>query len=203
MKRRAGATLLEMLIVCGIVSIILVSVGNLIRAGVDYYFYSTTQLEVQRSGLLCLSILTQEFTASTYESVYTDNNPPNPGFVFAISKDTAGGSGPERSPSGNLLWTDVVCYYIDDINGTRTLLRKEDALPGPPFSNNPPDTIGLGYDIAHFQGLNDPGRIMARHIDKIETEELTDALRITMTAKIDNGRNWLEMDVSTSIVPRN
>ena len=98
MKRRAGATLLEMLIVCGIVSIILVSVGNLIRAGVDYYFYSTTQLEVQRSGLLCLSILTQEFTASTYESVYTDNNPPNPGFVFAISKDTAGGSGPERSP---------------------------------------------------------------------------------------------------------
>ncbi|MCA9777822.1 MAG: prepilin-type N-terminal cleavage/methylation domain-containing protein [Candidatus Eremiobacteraeota bacterium] len=200
MSKRRGTTLIELLLVMGIASVIMVSVGYLIRTGVDYYFYSTTQLEVQRSSLLSLNILTQELTGSTYESVYTDNNLPNPGFVFAISETPDGGV--QRSPSGNLEWTKMVAYYIDEIDGTKMLIRKKSDL-ATPHTSNPPDTVGLGYDIAFFRSLADPGRIMARHISKVETEELTDALRITMTAEINEGRNWLEMDVSTSIVPRN
>lgn len=200
MNKRRGATLIEMLLVMGIASVIMVSVGYLIRTGVDYYFYSTTQLEVQRNSLLSLNILTQELTGSTYESVYTDNNLPNPGFVFAVSETPGGGV--QRAPDGNLEWTRMKAYYVDEIDGTKMLLRKTVDL-ATPYSSNPPDTVGLGYDIAYFRGLSDPGRIMARHISKVETEELTDALRITMTSEINEGRNWLEMDVSTTIVPRN
>ncbi len=200
MNKRRGATLIEMLLVMGIASVIMVSVGYLIRSGVDYYFYSTTQLDVQRNSLLSLNILTQELTGSTYESVFTDNNPPNPGFVFAISAKADGT--PQRGPSGNLEWTKMVAYYIDEIDGTSMLMRKETPLTAP-FSSNPPDPVVLGLDIPFFMGLSDPGRIMARHISKVETVEKTDALQITMTSEIDQGRNWLEMDVSTTIVPRN
>lgn len=198
--KQRGTTLLELILVMGISAIIMVSVGYLIRSGVDYYFYSTTQLEVQRNSLLSLSILTQELSGSVYEGIYTDNNAPNPGFIFAISKGLGGG--PKRGGSGNLLWTTLVCYYVDTVDGTSMLIRKEEDLAAE--DPNPPDIEDdLGIDIAHFQGLADPGRIMARHIKSIETEELTDALRITITSEIKEGRNWIEMDVSTSIVPRN
>jgi prepilin-type N-terminal cleavage/methylation domain-containing protein len=197
---RRGATLLEMIIVLGISAIIMVSAGHLIRTGVDYYFYSTTQLDVQRSSLLSMSILTQELTGSTREGLYTDNNPPHPGFVFAISRDADGG--PRRGAGGNLLWTTMVAYYIDDVDGTTMLMRKDFDLAAP-GQLNPPDALALGYDIAFFRAQNDPGRIMARHISNIETTELTDSLNILMTSEIKEGRNWLEMDVSTTIVPRN
>ena len=96
----------------------------------------------------------------------------------------------------------MVAYYIDEIDGTKMLMRKETPL-ATPYSSNPPNPVTLGLDIPFFLALNDPGRIMARHISKVETVEQTDALQITMTSEIDQGRNWLEMDVSTTIVPRN
>ena len=82
-------------------------------------------------------------------------------------------------------------------------MRKTDSLVTPTL--DAPDPIALGFDIPHFMGLPDGsnGRVMARHISKMETEELTDGLEITMTSEINEGRNWLEMDVSTTIVPRN
>jgi type IV secretory pathway VirB3-like protein len=200
-KPISGVTLLELIIVMGISAIIMVSVGNMIRVGVDYYFYSTAQIEVQRNALLSMSILTQELTASNFESVYSENA-PNQGFVFASSLD-AGGK-PRRDASGNLLWAKLVCYYIGDINGEAALIRKEEVFPEPPdLSPNPPDPVALGRDVAYFMSLPTPGRLMARGITQLNTEEMTDALKITMTAEINEGRNWLEMDVDTTIVPRN
>lgn len=198
-KDRQGTTLLELILVMGISAIIMVSVGHLIRTGVDYYFYSTTQLEVQRNSLLSMNLLAQELTSSTREGLTTDNNAPNPGLVFAISR-AADGS-PKRGPAGNLLWTTIVTYYIDEVDGIKMLMRKEENLAVEEI--NPPDIAGLGKDIAYFRALPDPGRIMARYISNLQTVESTDSLNIVMTSEINEGRNWLEMDVSTTIVPRN
>ena len=40
-RRPRGATLLELIIVSGILSIVVICVGTLIRVSVDYNFYST------------------------------------------------------------------------------------------------------------------------------------------------------------------
>ena len=198
-SRKLGATLLEMIIVLGIVSIILLSVARLVRVSVDYYFYSTAQLEVQRNALLSLNLLSQQLTASTYESVYTDNNLPHPGIVFASPRDASGEL--VRDGSGNLVWTRLICYYIDTVNGQTGLVRKEFELTVQ--DTNPPDPVALGADITYFRNLPTPGRFMARGITKLSTSELTDALEITITSEVNQGNNWLEMDVATTIVPRN
>ena len=198
-KSKFGATLLEMLVVLGIVSIILVSVARLVRVSVDYYFYSTAQLEVQRNALLSLNLLSQQLTASTYESVFTDNNLPHPGIVFASPRNASGEL--VRNAAGNLVWTRLICYYVDNVNGQSGLMRKEFDLTVQDTA--PPDPVALGADINYFRGLATPGRFMARGITKLSTNELTDALEITITSEVNQGNNWLEMDVATTIVPRN
>jgi len=220
-EKSRGTSLFEMMIVIAISSIILVSIGNLIRVGVDYYFYSTAQIEVQRNALLSLSIMTQELTGSTYESVYTENSAPptldpNDGLLFAsavnedgVDTDVAPGhqgypGDTVRDSGGNLLWINMICYYIGEVDGKKALLRTRERLAGPPFSTNPPDPVALGLnDIAHFKAIVSPVGFMARGITKMKTVEKTDALEITLTAEVKEGRNWLEMDVSTTIVPRN
>lgn len=198
-KKTYGATLLEMLVVCMISSIILLSVGKLIQVSVDYYFYATDQIEVQRNALLSLSLLTQELSQSSFESVVAENGGANPGLIFASASDSTGKV--TRDAAGRLQWSKLVCYYIDDNTDSKALFRKEELLATP--TSTAPDPIDLGVDVSHFRSLADPGRIMARGISKIESQELTDAVNVIVTAEVNQGRNWLEMDVDTTIVPRN
>ncbi len=193
-----GATIVELLIVIAVISLIMVSVALLIRVSVDYYFYSSDQIEVQRRSLLSLSLLTQEITATNFNSIMTDETMPNPGLIFASSIGPSGGA--LRDASGRIEWNRLVCYYVDVVDGRSALLRKEEAIPG---TNEPPDPMFMGRTIAHFRALPTAGRFMARGVTNLRTERLTDAVRITITAEVREGRNWLEMDVDTTIVPRN
>lgn len=191
-----AATLIELLIVIGVISIILVSVGTLIRVSVDYYFYSTDQIEVQRRSLLSLSLLTQELAFSNIATVKEEAG-ANPGLMFASAATTSGGF--SRDSAGRLIWSRWVCYYVDTIDGDPTLIRKE--FPVPSGSVVVPDVSGLV--VEDFRTLADPGRIMARGVTNVRAEKLTDAVRVIVTAEVKEGRNWLEMDVDTTIVPKN
>lgn len=196
-RLKRGATLLELLIVVGLLSIIMVSVGTLIRVSVDYYFYSTDQIEVQRRALLSLSLLTQELSFSNIETVKQETG-PNPGLIFASAAGPTGGF--VRDASGRMVWNRWVGYYVDTINERPTLLRKEMPIAGG-GSTALPDVDPM--QISLFRDLPDPGRIMAAGVTNVQAEKLTDAVRITVTAEVKEGRNWLELDVDTTIVPKN
>lgn len=197
-RSRQAATLLELLIVMGIVGIILVSVATLVRVSVDYYFYSSGQIEVQRRSLLSLSLLTQELTYSNFESIATEGTAPHPGIIFGSAINAAGGF--NRDSSGRLEWTKLVCYYVDMVNDKPALMRKEDPIV---VVTEPPNPEVLGRNVAYFRGLPTAGRLMARGVTNLQAERLTDAIQITITAEVKEGRNWLEMDIDTRIVPRN
>lgn len=197
-RSRKAATLLELLIVIGIVSIILVSVATLVRVSVDYYFYSSGQIEVQRRSLLSLSLLTQELTYTNFETIVTEDAGPNPGIIFASAVNAQGGF--SRDSSGRLEWTKLVCYYVETLNEKPALMRKEDPIA---VVTEPPDPQALGRNVAYFRNLPTAGRFMARGVTNLQAEPLTDAIQITITAEVKEGRNWLEMDIDTRIVPRN
>ncbi len=195
-RRRRGATLLELIIVSGILSIVVVSVGTLIRVSVDYYFYSNDQIEVQRRSLLSLNLLTQELSFSNINTVKEDGG-PNPGLIFASAAAPTGGL--SRDVSGRLVWSRWISYYVDTVNERPTLIRKE--IPIVDGSAHIPDVSLLM--VATFRAQPDPGRIMAAGVTNVKAEKLTDAVRVTVTAEVKEGRNWLEMDVDTTIVPKN
>lgn len=195
-RLRRAATLLELIIVTGLLSIVMVSVGTLIRVSVDYYFYSNDQIEVQRRSLLSLSLLTQELSFSNINTVKEDAG-PNPGLIFASAAGPTGGF--SRDVSGRLIWNRWISYYVDTVNDRPTLMRKE--TPIVDGSTHIPDVSPLTVEI--FREEPDAGRIMAAGVTNVRAEKLTDAVRVTVTAEVKEGRNWLEMDVDTTIVPKN
>lgn len=191
-----GTSLIEMLVVTGLVSLILVAVGILISSGMDYYFYSVEQVEVQRRSLIGLNYMSKELALSTNESVLEGVD----GLVFASARDAS--NQVNRDDAGRILWTKLICYYVDTFAGTTSLLRKEENLPGGP---NPevPDPTNLGMDVAYFRGTSNTPRVMSRGIIALGVTKATDSVEIILTAEARNGRNWFEMDVETTIVPRN
>ena len=191
-----GTSLIEMIIVTGLVSLILVAVGILISSGMDYYFYSVEQVEVQRRALIGLNFMSKELALSTNESVLEDAD----GFVFASARDAS--NQVNRDAAGRILWTKLICYYVDTYAGTTSLLRKEENLPGGP---NPevPDPSLLGMNVPYFRTNGNTPRVMSRGIIALQAVKQTDSVEILLTAEARNGRNWFEMDVETTIVPRN
>ena len=195
-RRKKGTTLLELLIVTALMGIIMVSVSTLIRVAVDYYFYATEQIEVQRRALLSLNLLGQELSFSNIGTVKEEAG-TNPGLIFASAAGATGGLA--RDAAGRLVWNRWIGYYFDTVNDRPTLMRKE--MPIATGSPLLPDVNPL--TIGSFLSLTDPGRVMAAGITDVKAEKLTDAVRITVTAEVKEGRNWLELDVDTTIVPKN
>jgi hypothetical protein len=207
LRSRAGVGLAELLVVVSLLGLIAYAVGVLIRTGVDYYYYSIDTLEVQKRALFAVSRLSNELTHSAIESVRVFNTAPfgtdlDQGVVFAV------GRGPNnemmRDLSGRILWTKLVCYYITDVEGVPMLMRKEETLPPPYPSADPPDPLVLGKTASYFKGNASlsPQQI-ARGVSRLRSEILTDALEASFTAEVRGGRNWFETDIQTKIIPRN
>ncbi len=195
---QSGTTLVEMLVVLAIVSVIVVSVGLLIRTGVDYYLYSTEQVEVQRQGLFSLTRLSRELAPTNFDSVAVYSAPVS-GIVFASPRDALGTF--QRDGSGRIIWTKLICYYVADFNGRSTLLRKEELLATPAVEV--PDPNSLGRTAAYFDGLATTPRVIARGVVNFNAVLRTDAVELSVTSRVENGRSFLEMDMETTIVPRN
>ncbi len=211
-----GLSMAELIVVLGLAGMIMYSVSLLIRSGLDYYFYSTDTLEVQKRALFAVSRITNELTYSNIDGVAVFNVPSDideddefkgtetvPGVVFASARNAAGDM--QRDLDGRPEWSRLICYYVGEVDDLPLLLRREEGLAAP--TTLVPDPV-LGFapprTAAYFGGNGTlTTQQVARGVSMMRSRVLTDAIEIRFRAEVKGARNLFEMDIHSKIIPRN
>lgn len=219
-QRRRGATLIELIVVMFLMSLMMISVGALMREGQNFYFGSIESLDLQKDALVAISRVSNELGDTNISSVrvYPDPQaadrpaavPPDTvfnstGIVFASPRDATGNF--QFDSAGRIVWQTFVCYYVQTINGSPALVRKVTPIPPlpglpPPPRLTPPDPDLEGRDLAYFQGSGDPTQMIGKGVVGFEATLLSDTVEVRSNSAVA-GRYQFEFEVESTILPRN
>ena len=214
-KRRA-ATLIELMIVMGLMGILIGSLGFIMQASHTYYFGSIESLDLQQRSLVGMSRLSSELSETNILAVHryddplpTDPDPPsgatnppprvNSALIFASPRDTAGNY--VADVAGRVQWQTFVCLYLQPIDGRMTLVRKVTPIPSGPKPLIP-DPDGEGCGLAYFKGSSDPVSVLGSGIIRFQTRVNSDTVSILTNARVQ-GRYEFQLETQTTILPRN
>lgn len=205
MKNRAGASLIEIIISIGVFSTIMVSLALIMNAGYEQYWTASGSLEVQKSALYGTQLLVQELTQSNIDSVEVVDPAPRPDpavpafdtIVFAVPDDINGDR--HYSSRGIAEWHSFVCYYTQDVNGVRSLLRKQAANPNPTVEVPLPSA--QGFTDAVMMGQPSPKMILTG-VGNFDLERKEDLVKIELTG-IFQERGTFSFTIRNQAFPRN
>lgn len=196
--RKSGVTLPELLLSSALIGFVLISIYALLTAGVRYYKNSLTWIELQQDSLLSLVQLTKELGESNRQTVRIYPDPA--GLVFASPRASDGVY--EIDPSGLPLWQKFVCYYVTDVNGVPSLIRKELTLVAAGYAGPqvvPPVTFN---STAWFRDAKLPRKVVARNIDRLTVTGASPVAIELGVAKEEMGKSF-EVEVQVKVFLRN
>lgn len=210
-NRYKGFTLLESIVVMGIMVVILAASHTFLASGVGFYLNSVQSIEVQQQALTGLTRIVDEMENSNFDAIIVEGSaippvsPPPASLassvitfphVFDINGDYS------TTDAGKPLWQSVVCFMPFAMpDGSYVLQRKiEPIAPGvdylpDPLSMTPP------RNAAFFNGF--PARnLIARNVVAMNAVRQTDTLQLTLIVNF-NQRTQDSMQIESKVFPRN
>lgn len=152
-----GTTLVETMITSVVLLLVLGGLVTLLVHGARFSQAMAAATEVQDQALLASAAITRDLSEGSVGSFKVGSAPV--GLIFGSTRGLDGLM--LRDPDGRLLWRKLVCYYIEDVDGVPSLVRKEEALGAP--EANPPAMTDV-QTTAYFQSLSAPHELVARHV---------------------------------------
>lgn len=196
--RGPATTLVELLVVMGLLGIVVTMVYFVVHAGLKFYLDSTAALEIRQEALVGLNRMSLEMRESSLASVAIDMTSPTKGIVFASIRNAAGLTSP--TSDGKLTWQRLSCYYVVPYQDSQAIFRKEEPLPG--LVGRAPDPLGLAppRDPTYFLGLGTEPRVIARQVLALNITKTVDSLDISLSCQVST-RHTHMVELRTKIVP--
>lgn len=195
-RRRRGTTLVELMVAMAVTGVLMTAVYAVLMYGLMYYRTSTSTLDLQRSCLVALTLMSSEMAEGSKSSFATfDETTAHPGVIFGSPRGPGGVVGFEGR---QLKWMKYVCYYRAQRDGVPVLIRKEKVI-NPPLLE--PPLIPAGLTPASFEtDQNLATRIVARQITSFEVTR-TNPFLLEMTAA--DAKADFMVKISTSLIMQN
>lgn len=185
-----------------LMSVVMTCIYLLLTAGMRYHKATAASLEMQQDTLLAILTLSRELSESNPRTLAKYSAPQ--GLLFASPRDDANNVWVE--PSGLIRWPKFICYYVDTINGTPCLLRKEQYMDDPDLHTDPPPIAAPiprpFQDGAYYQMLEIPPRVVSRNITNFHCTG-TNPVTINLgVGKKELGRTF-QLDVTVKVSLKN
>ena len=204
MKRRQarlGATLLELLIACGLIFLVLYAATNLLLSCFRHYREVDTAAQTQQLAITAMSKLERELRDGSKTSFQTFTGPD--GIVFGSPRQSDGGLAFDPD-SLQPIWPKLVCFYLEPTGTRFQLIRKEHFLASP--TDDPP-TISTTNNTAFFQSSVGGGALIARGVESLTfngTDTLDIALKVTEVSNEGaSSEARFSVEVTTRVAFRN
>ncbi len=203
---RRGATLVELMVGSAAMLLLLASVATVFGASLQYFRRTEMLVELESRALLALKFISAELSESAENSVEID---PAVGMLFATMRNLDGQV--ELNAEGRPRWQGLVCYSVEDWNGSLSLLRRFEPM-GP--SGNPVIARNLEppIEVSWFLTSGLPVRPLATRVERFQSVRISREVRtgshfyeLTLGLLGDpsptGGENSIE--IQTRVYPRN
>ncbi|MCA9778984.1 MAG: hypothetical protein KC800_19785 [Candidatus Eremiobacteraeota bacterium] len=177
--RKIGLTLVETVVVLGIVSIIVVGAYQIFHEGILLFRVNQAAADGQASTMKVLGRMTSEISGAKPQLVkhFDGSGGEPPGLVFA-SALTDSGTTRFHADTGQVYWQKIVCFYFEeDPSGgfDGKVFRCEEVID-PEDSSGPGNSVFADVkslvdarDTAYFEGNSSlPRRLIAEGISGLE-----------------------------------
>ena len=191
-RSKRGLTLAEVAVASAVMIFVTFASTTLLVAGLASQSSQLNQSDLQRDAAGVLSRLSDELSESDPASFRIDSAPQ--GVVFASPRDALGRF--SYATDGSLMWGGYICYYVDTVNGTPSVVRTWSPL-GTPVSGAP--AVPVGMTTAWFQLRPLARRTVGTHVSSF-TITGSNPLLISLTVSLQ-GRHSLS--ASTRVFLRN
>lgn len=160
--RGQGASLVEVIVACGVVGLIMASAMALIIASYRRHLDGDTAATLNDRVLSTVTAMQRELKDGHRGSSRIFTSPV--GIVFASA----------RLPNQKIafdednlqpIWQKWVCYYVEPAGPDLQLVRKEEALSAP---GTTPPVVPTGKDTEYFRTSVSGGRVVARGVTELE-----------------------------------
>lgn len=131
MRRKRGATLVELMVYTSLLGLLLGSIYAVFAASMRYFRVAQAATELQADAQKTVLNLVADLSDSNASSIKIGSNPT--GIIFISPRNQYGDF--SYDSGGDLYWQKWVCYYREST--TNKLIRKEMYLPA---NVNPPGT---------------------------------------------------------------
>ena len=199
--RTSGVTLVETLIACALLVLVVGATLTLFVESLVYYSALDDANTLTQGGQIAMNRLCTELAESHAGSIQWNASPP--GVVFASPKGADGRF--HYDPSTNaLLWQGYVCYYVGQVQGVRSLVRKELYFSSIPMAlPTSPPSVPSTYNTAYFQAASLPVWVCPNVTSLSGSlNGAVELLTLQMTTQPSSSRAN-SMTVFTSVYPRN
>jgi type II secretory pathway pseudopilin PulG len=198
-KTKNGVTLLESIVVMGVMLVILSATHSFLAGGVNFYQTTVQSLEVQQQALVGITRMASELENTNIDKVLVD------GDAIILPSVIAGDGSVATTGSGNLMWQSFICFMPLTLpDGKVVLVRKIETIPGvdhPPSPLSPPD-LGAVRDKAYFEPLSSTG-VLARNLDTFAATTKTDSITLILSISFSENRTSDKMTIQTAVYPKN
>lgn len=176
-----GTSLVELIVTSLIVGILMLVIWRLVAAGGQFYHRARSQSDVQRNTLFAMRWISKDLAEGATISFreYDQDDATYPGIVFGSPVRVSDGTVHYDNDTGRMLWGSVIGYYIDPTD--KTLYRQQRPLADV-NKTYPPIIDDDLHSTDRLATLPRP-RLVARHIDTIETTQGPKDIRIELSTK--------------------
>lgn len=193
--RRRATTLLEMVIVAGLLGLLMTMVYFVLVRGLDFYRDSNDALEIRQEAMLGMTRLTRELRETSSSVVRISAQ----GMVFPCPRDAAGNLSP--TSDGKLTWQTWLAYYLAPHLGAQSLFRKEEGVTLVPLPVRPPDPDAYGKNPAYFAASASTPKVVSRRVTGFVVTQNAESIEIVITCSVST-RYTHTVELRTKVVPR-
>lgn len=197
---RRGLTLLEQMVVCGLLSLVLALAFSVLQPCLVDWKILQDRSDMERSASLAGERMSRDMTCSSADSLTVIDNPPAVSFLVP-SETGAQGYDPVN---GTPMWDHFVIYYLDASN--QILYRKTWPGPGgaviPPYNYTLPSTTVFRLSTAELQlaatTTNGSERRFVTLIDglQVQTDAQVTVLQMQFSVQTRRGTDHLTRRVA-------
>jgi hypothetical protein len=166
--RRSGHTLAEIIVSLALVSLLMLSIYEVLRVGTRYLTQTTLVTDLQQSCVVGATRLVGELLESNINSIRSAGANS---VTFGSARTTDNSMTFETESGGaQLVWQSIVGYYIHQDGEEPALWRKEEALSDPPTT---PPRIASSYDADYWIGSANLRRQVASRVYYVDVVSST------------------------------
>lgn len=190
--------MLELIIVCALMSIVVGVVYSIVQAGLAFYMDANSAMEIRQDAMVGINRLSVELRQSSMASVQVDSVSAVKGIVFASPRDATGAMAP--TSDGKMTWQRYVCYYVGPYQGAQALIRKEETIS--PAKTRAPDPYGeaIPRTPAYFSTLAASSKVIARHLYSLDMPKSVDTVEIILSCEVSTRHRHL-IELRTKVIP--
>lgn len=190
---KRGLTLPELLVACGLASLVLAGLTVLFVQAIRYHRSLQTSLELQENNLSAIAILSRDISETSLASVGAEPT----GVVLASPRGLDDLL--QVDAQGRLLWRKWVCFYVEDVNGVPCLVRKEEALASP---QDTAPVVPAGMNVLYFQGSAAPYSVLARDVEALDFEVVDQVVKLHLVSSLVKAGETYRIESRSDVAPK-